>query len=583
MTPTIGRASIGLGAVLLIYLGIGWAALFPITVLLSRIATPKSRIINVWPFGLLVFQGLSLVWYVTLWLIGAEGLNISLSKLILVSMVFIGVFFPSSEPFREAADENKVNLATFFGLLCIGILYFIIIFRSQLLINAHLGGGDHSNHVNFAYSFISHVNREALPNPLSLSGYAHSIHFSVALISTTSIQNFDGTVLGLVFRDFAFFDVLTLVAMLQITAATLPRIERKTFAIPALVLVPTLLLVKVPGLLSHFWLSGFSTSLFALFVLIANLRFHMIGESSQRKTLFGLLTFFILMGVYQPFVLVPLPVIAIAFLKRANLADLRTRLILLSISMSMPLFFIVVIFQFSGKTGVFAQTLMREGAFIEPSTLLFFSLIPPIFFFVIFTKMQLEPLLMHTSLLSVILGFWSASYMMGANGKIVYYVAKLIWTGIAVGVFLNTIYVVVLLLPVLVKVRFMLANLITLTVVLASFFFIGVNPFTRFSFPNGFWFVDHINDSELVLSDNTVALNPQDRFSSHLANIALTEVSPVARTFDLLLLSEISTAGLCQASYELKINRILTSKFGKAELLSSGCGRKEQQIIQSRR
>lgn len=575
------RLRLLIGAVCVLLVVSNWTILsvFPLAILYGVIVLPGRNPLAAWPFGMLLLQAVVYVIYIFFWIIGVPGISYQLAQSVLVLLSLVGVLL-SREPQERKADQWTYHSTGLLGvvlLLVIG-LFAMAVVRPSVLINAHLGGGDHSNHVGFAYSLISHVNRAPLPSPITATGYAHATHFFVALISAGSIRGFDGTVLGLVFRDYAVFDLLVLFAIAQVGAGLVTFDRRTPRLVLLLATVPTLLLLKMPDLLGHFWLSGFSTSLFALFVLVASVGASLLPASRRRKLVLAVTSSFVLLGVYQPFAIVPLLVWVVGG-RTVSPAGLKIRLAQLAASILIPLTAVFAVGFVSGKTGTISATLMRDGASLTPSTALFWIMTGTSAITLIAGRNAIPAALTHLSTVSLTCGFWLLSRWLGAGGEVVYYVKKLVWTSNALGALVIGMFAVYMVLELRFHLTPRLFMATSLSSVIVTTFLVGVNPLPRLSFVNGEWFVSQLLSPGLVIDSTAIALNPSDMFTSHLANVALSAASEDAHQFDLALLSGASTRDLCALSSRIGVKQLFTARGQRALLLENGCGADGQIVV----
>jgi len=179
--------------------------------------------------------------------------------------------------------------------------------------------------------------------------------------------------------------------------------------------------------------------------------------------------------------------------------------------------------------------------------------------------------LLHLATVSVTCGFWAVSLWLGAGGEVVYYVRKLIWTSNAIGVLVSGSAVVLAVMAANERGSLRVFRALPAISLVVSLFVLGSNPFPRFSFVKGDWFVSQLMSDGISLTHKSVALNPQDRFTTHLANVALTAVSDVAHEFDLALLGDASISELCGLAEAAGVDQILTTKTAVPDLVSGGC------------
>lgn len=559
-------------ATTLVLTGYSWAALLPISILLGSVVAPSRNMAEAWPYGLLVFQAATYLVYIGCWLFGLEGLNQPLSTFILLVISLAAVVATRwTNNGNEATEFVPMSLLVAGG---VSLLFFITMTKPVTLINAHLGGGDHSNHVAFAYSMISHFERAPLPDPLEIFGYPHSLHFMVAIISGSAVRSFDGSGLGLVFRDFAFVDALTCLAIAQASINCMSRFGVRVRVFRSLVAAfPLLSLLFTPDLLAHFWLSGFSTSLNALFILVVLVCRSL--EDGERHSPNSELVFatFMMFGVYQPFA-VALATLAIlrclwSFIDEKRAAFVRA----FSISIA-PGAGIIVIFLLAGSGSSPVQTLLRDGAYLRPNLLLFWSVFAVLVLVSLIRTGENPAVDIGLSVFSLTTGFYWAADHFGATATSNYYVGKLVWTSVALGVILVSFIAIEMIFRLTFQRNGVVVASILGTALLLVPIGLGQNPLPHLKFVEGRWFVNHLMNPEFGKSfADGVALNPADRFTSHLANIAMTAESLVAHDFDLQLLDNRSIDELCDFAVANGVKTVFTTVSGLQELSRTSCSR----------
>ena len=223
---------------------------------------------------------------------------------------------------------------------------------------------------------------------------------------------------------------------------------------------------------------------------------------------------------------------------------------------------------------------MRDGASIAPSTALFWIMTGTSTVALIAGRTAILASLTHLSAASITCGFWLLSRRLGAEGQVVYYVRKLIWTSNALGVLVIGTFVVCMVLELRSRLRPRVFLATTFLPVIVTSLLVGVNPFPRLSFINGDWFVSRLMSKGQVIDPTAIALNPSDIFTSHLANVALTAESHTAHDFDLALLSGASTHDLCDLSTQMGVRQLFTAPGQRDLLLKNGCGSDGQIIVE---
>lgn len=559
-----------------------WAALLPMSMLYATFLLPSRSFLESWPYGLVAVLAVSHVCYIIFWVCGVNGVDYSLARNTLLFIIAVGTWGPLTR--RSGAGLVLRTQPTVVSLISVGsvlTLYVVAFVSPDVLINAHLGGGDHSNHVGFAYSLISHVHRAPMPNPITLTDYVHATHFLIALVSASSIKTFDGTMVGLIFRDFSVFDVMAVIGVLQVAASCVFRTRPKPVSQGLLVVVPAVVLFRFPNLIAHFWLSGFSTSLVALLVLSGVIGSQFSLRDRSDRTRVHIVSTVVLLGVYQPLALVPFAALIVERVLPVRTRCRQRAWVIVGLSVA-PMLGVLGVGTIDGRRGEIVQTLLRPGESLRPSITVYWLLIGAILVIGIAIERALLPAAMVLVVSSITNGFWLLSRRFGAVGEPVYYVRKLLWTGIAMAIIVLSVAAILCVSHLVRDVSTKRRVLLSGSVIGLSIFVLGTNPVPRFTFIEGKWFVDQLLDSKTNISTTAVALNPADLFTSHLANVALTMRSDIAHEFDLALLRGLTPAQLCEVSRRIGASQVFTSRSEIENLRDLGCGTDGQELVTSR-
>ncbi len=567
--------------------------------LATRALFPGHSPLLYWPFGLLVLLIASQIFFSVLWSIDSLGVGRFSSTFAVLCYTTIGsvvfVWRRSNNQKDLVLNSDLLTIVSIPALLIIVWATWRLNFQPALLINQHMSGGDHANHVGFSYQMISNINHAPLPSPWTIRGYPHSLHFFVANLSTLSMQRLENSVFSTVFRYAAWMDLIQFAAVLQMTILLATKYLTSFRIRGAIVALATaLVLMSVPGFVSHVLLSGFSTSLNSQWVLLIFIYGTQIQPKNYRFLVTGIASI-LMISVYQ---LLLLPILAyfIFFpLFKSLIPVIHVQLqrhvaLIYGLLVGAPVYVLGVTI---GANSDFVRTLVLDGAVLRPSIRLFLLLT--------FVNVSISVLNAHNAeddgslswfrlhsviatVIGVIFGLWFTSSSVTSTdlSDPPYYVKKLIWLGIGI-----LIPVVVLQLTQLFALTMfprrsssLGAGSIVIILILSLVLIYGENPKTRMLAHDNRWFVNKMESSNFRdVASNAVAINGTDQFGSHLINVSLSQLSPKAHLFDLELLRDFSIENLCRSVTALEIRVVFVQNIGIAELVNSGCPSEEVSYI----
>ena len=567
--------------------------------LATRVLFPWHSPLLYWPFGLLLLLIASQIFFSVLWSIDSLGVSRFSSNLAVLCFTIIGlmvfVWRRSNNQEDPVLNCDLLTIVSIPALLIIVWATWRLSFQPVLLINQHMSGGDHANHVGFSYQMISSINHAPLPSPWTISGYPHSLHFFVANLSTLSMQRLENSVFSTVFRYAAWMDMIQLAAVLQMTILLATK-HLTSFRIRAAIiaLATALVLISVPGFVSHVLLSGFSTSLNSQWVLLIFIYGTQIQPKNYRFLVTGIASI-LMISVYQLLLLPILAYFIISPLHKSLIPVIRVQLqryvaLISGLLVGVSVYILGVNI---GANSNFVRTLVQDGAVLRPSIRLFLLLT---FVNVLMSvlnahKVQDDDSLgwfrLHSviaTVIGVIFGLWFTSSSVTSTdlGDPPYYVKKLIWLGI--GILIPVVVLQLTQLFALTMFRRRSSNIsagsIVSILILCLVLNYGENPGTKLLVHDNRWFVNRMESSNFRdVASKAVAINGNDQFGTHLINVSLSQLSPEAHLFDLELLRDFSIENLCRSIIALEIRVVFAQNIGIAELVSSGCPSEEVSYI----
>ena len=567
--------------------------------LATRALFPGYSPLLYWPFGLLVLLIASQIFFSVLWNIDSLGVSRFSSTVAVLCFTTIGAMVYvkrcSSSQEDPILNCDSLTIVSIPALLIIVWATWRLSFQPALLINQHMSGGDHANHVGFSYQMISSINLAPLPSPWTINGYPHSLHFFVANLSTLSMQRLENSVFSTVFRYAAWMDMIQFAAVLQMTILLATK-HLTSFRIRAVIiaLATTLVVLSVPGFVSHVLLSGFSTSLNSHWVLLIFIYGTQIQSKNYRILVTGIASI-LMISVYQ---LLLLPILAYFIflplhksLTPAIHVQLRRHVAL--IYGLLVGVFIYVLGATIGANSNFVRTLVLDGAVLRPSLRLFLLLT----FAHVLTSVwnahnvedddRLGRFRLHSVIapvIGVIFGLWFTSSSVTSTdlSDPPYYVKKLIWLGIGILIPVVALQLTQSFSLTMFRRRSssVSAGSIVSILILSLVLIYGENPGTKMVVHDNRWFVTKMESSNFRdVASNSVAINSTEQFGTHLINVSLSQLSREAHLFDLELLKDFSIENLCKSVTALEIRVVFVQNIGIAELIKFGCPSEEVSYI----
>jgi hypothetical protein len=559
--------------------------------LATRILFPRHSPLLYWPIGLLLLLVASQVFFSVLWSVGSLGVSRFSSTLAVLCFTTIGAMVFIWRLKNEQKDPGlRSDLSIIISIPALLIIIWAtwrLSFQPTLLINQHMSGGDHANHVGFSYQMISSINHAPLPSPWTFSGYPHSLHFFVANLSTLSMQRLENSVFSTVFRYAAWMDIIQFAAVLQMTALLATK-YLISFRIRAAIiaLATVLVLISVPGFVSHVLLSGFSTSLNSQWVLLAFIFGTQIQSKNYRFLVIGIASL-LMISVYQ---LLLLPIVAyfIIFPLHESLLPMTHGYLQRYASLIYGLLFGVTVYVLGvtiGANSNFVRTLVLDGAVLRPNIRLFVLLTLVNVLMSVLNAHNADEddsqswFRLHSivaSSIGLILGLWltSSSVTSTSLSDPPYYVKKLIWLGIGILIPVLVLQLTKLFVLTMFRRRSSSVSAVSIAsiLILSLVFNYGENPATKMLVHDNRWFVNKMESSNFRdVANKSVAINGTDQFGSHLINVSLSQLSPEAHLFDLELLRDFSNENLCRSITALEIRVVFIQNIGITELVNSGC------------